>query len=397
MNHGAPRVAFFADSFHEVNGVALTCRQLDAFARRNALPLLSVHAAPQADFVSQGSVSTLSLDRGPTAVPIEHDLSFDPLFMRHRHWVESLARAFRPDIVHITGPSDVGILGMWLAHRLRLPVAASWHTNIHEFGARRLDQLISFMPPAFRDSVASITERGILSGCARFYRSADVLLAPNEELVEMLKRRTGRPAFLMQRGADTEQFHPRLRSRAGSTFILGFVGRLTPEKNVRLLADIERALLSAGETDFKFVVIGQGGDLDWLKSNLRQAEFPGVLKGAALAEAYANMDLFVFPSHTDTFGNVILEASASGVPCIVTASGGPKYLVEDGVTGYIAADDRQFMRRAVSVVKERTLQARMRTAARDFALTMSWDRVFERVYEAYSVALNLATAARSRY
>ena len=94
------------------------------------------------------------------------------------------------------------------------------------------------------------------------------------------------------------------------------------------------------------------------------------------------MDLFVFPSHTDTFGNVVLEAMASGVPAIVTGDGGPKTIVRDGLTGRIAKD-AEFARAVVGVLSDQPRHAEMRLAARAHALTMSWDAVFEGVYAGY--------------
>jgi glycosyltransferase involved in cell wall biosynthesis len=111
-----------------------------------------------------------------------------------------------------------------------------------------------------------------------------------------------------------------------------------------------------------------------------------VLKGEALSRAYANMDLFVFPSHTDTFGNVVLEALASGVPAIVTPDGGPPTIVRDGVTGRIVDDD-DFSAAVAGVLGDSVKHEEMRLAAREFALTMSWDSVFEGVYAAYETML----------
>jgi len=117
------------------------------------------------------------------------------------------------------------------------------------------------------------------------------------------------------------------------------------------------------------------------------AEFTGVLKGPALSEAYANMDLLVFPSHTDTFGNVVLEALASGVPSIVTPDGGPPTIIRDGETGRIATDE-EFASAVAGVIRNPDKHAAMRVAARTYALTMSWDAVFEGVYSAYETILN---------
>ncbi len=380
-----PRVAFFADSFHEVNGVALTSRQFDSFARRRQLPFLSAHVGAANDLQVDGSVTTLELERGPAAFPIERDMSFDPLFLRHKKRAADILRDFRPDLIHITGPSDLGILGATLAHQMDIPLVASWHTNLHEFGAKRLAKLISFMPDAPRQGATDLAERSILSMCAWFYSRARVLLAPNQELVDLLSKLTGKPTFLMQRGADTVTFNPAKRKRLDSAFTLGFVGRVTPEKSVRFLADIERALIDAELTDYRFLIVGDGDELGWLKANLRRADFPGVLTGEPLAEAYANMDLFLFPSHTDTFGNVVLEAYSSGVPVVVTSSGGPKFLVNEGVTGFVAADDAGFIAAVRRLITDPQLQRSMSLAAREYALSMSWDNVFENVYSAYRV------------
>jgi phosphatidylinositol alpha 1,6-mannosyltransferase len=107
------------------------------------------------------------------------------------------------------------------------------------------------------------------------------------------------------------------------------------------------------------------------------------LRGEKLAESYANMDIFVFPSHTDTFGNVVLEALASGVPAIVTPNGGPKYIVRDGETGFVA-EDAGFSAAIAKLANDPAQLKKMRCAAREYALGCSWDAVFGRVYEAYA-------------
>jgi phosphatidylinositol alpha 1,6-mannosyltransferase len=390
------RVAFFADSFHEVNGVALTSRQFDAFARRRGLPFLSVHAGPRTGLRIEGEHQTLDLARSRAAVPIERDMSFDPMLLRRKIEVGQTLREFRPDVIHITGPSDIGILGAWLAHRQHVPLLASWHTNLHEFAALRLDKLISFAPAGVRRIVAQFTEAQSLAICARFYSLARVLMAPNAELVDLLHRRTGKPAFLMERGADTVLFDPAKRSRPEGVFTLGYVGRITPEKSVRVLAQVERALLAAGIENYRFAVIGDGNEREWLRRNLKQAEFPGVLRGEALARAYANLDLLVFPSRTDTYGNVVVEAFASGVPAVVTSDGGPKFLVDPGITGFVAGNDADFAAQVIEIIRRPALHASMCLAARQKALSMSWNRVFENVYAAYRICcMPLANARGS--
>jgi glycosyltransferase involved in cell wall biosynthesis len=200
----------------------------------------------------------------------------------------------------------------------------------------------------------------------------------------------------MPRGVDAELFHPAKRTReaADCERIFGFVGRLSIEKNVGLLAKIQEELDRRGVTNFRFLIVGHGGDEAWLRERLPQAEFTGVLRGEALSTAYANMDLFVFPSHTDTFGNVVLEALASGVPAIVTPDGGPCTIVRDGETGRIVRDE-EFAEAIAGLLGDPARLGQMRRAARAYALTASWDSVFEGIYAAYeTIQSRVALAAR---
>jgi phosphatidylinositol alpha 1,6-mannosyltransferase len=123
-----------------------------------------------------------------------------------------------------------------------------------------------------------------------------------------------------------------------------------------------------------------------MRAELKAADFAGVLRGVELSRAYADMDVLVFPSHTDTFGNVVLEALASGVPAVVTPDGGPKYIVRDGETGFVVADDG-FAGAVAALVRDRERLRRMRVCAREYAMECSWDAVFGRVYEGYLTAL----------
>ncbi|HKC88194.1 MAG TPA: glycosyltransferase [Blastocatellia bacterium] len=387
-----PRVAFFPDSFVEVNGVAHTSRQLAAFAERRNLPLLCVYGAEGDGRVIAGSVTKLSLGRGKFGFKLDADFRYDLLFWRHANRAIEAAREFKANVVHITGPNDTGQLGAYVAHKLRLPLVISWHTNVHEYAARRLNKLLAALPKAWRDSLARTAERQSLRAAMRFYRLGRALLAPNEELRDLLARKTGRPTYLMRRGVDTSLFSPAKRLRSDSAFLIGYVGRLTPEKNVRLLAELERGLIEAGAGDFRFLVVGEGSEREWLERQMWRAEFTGVLRGEVLSRAYASLDLFAFPSQTDTFGNVVLEAQASGVPCLVSSRGGPKSIIrtgaDKGVSGLVADSPRGFLAAALSLMSQPERLNRMREAALARAREFSWDSVFEQVYQAYEDCLS---------
>jgi phosphatidylinositol alpha 1,6-mannosyltransferase len=287
----------FTDSFHEANGVATLSRHLADFARTRGLPFLVVHGGRQTGLTRDGSLETFELKRGFATFPLDKGLYCDPFLTRHKQLVVDHLRACKPDLVHITGPGDLGFLGLWVAHMLRVPLAASWHTNLHEYLSRRLDRALSLIPHKLRHRVSRAIERHRLRGLLRFYRTAHFVFAPNKQMVDLLHARTGRPAFLMAHGVDLTKYHPaQPGSRGNHSFCIGYVGRLTTEKNVRLFVDIEHKLVAAGERNYKFLIVGEGGQQSWLRKHLQSAELSGVLRGEALAAAYVRMDAFVFRS-----------------------------------------------------------------------------------------------------
>jgi len=398
-----PRVAFFTDSYLEVNGVAHTSRMLAAFARRRELPFLCVHAATAGTqthlLMNEGSLQRLELPRTKIGFKLDADLRFDLLMMRHARLALETVRQFNPDVIHITGPSDIGLLGLYVAHKLRLPIVLSWHTNIHEYAGQRLSSLLSklmpFLPDVRQISLARAAQNVSLKITMLFYKLGKVCLAPNEELGRMIERHTNHPVFMMRRGVDTNLFSPVKRARQDVLFTIGYVGRLTPEKNVRLLAKLEKGLVATGMRDFRFVIVGTGSEREWMEREMQATHFAGVLKGEALARVYANLDLFIFPSHTDTFGNVVLEAQASGVPAVVSDQGGPKFIIRDGQTGLVANGEQGFLDATLCLMSQPKLHWQMRDAARKLACQASWDHVFQQVYQAYEVCLQRAAMERA--
>lgn len=382
------RVALFTDSYSEANGVATLSREFAAFARRRQIPFFCVHSGQRTQVVRDQSLVTYELKRGPAAFPLDHDLFCDPFLSRYRNRVLAQLQAFRPDLIHITGPGDMGILGFWMAHILRIPMVASWHTNLHEYAGRRLEKTFAMLPQRWRGKLAQIAETRSLQACLWFYHYGRFTLAPNEEMVRTLEESSGRPAFLMGHGVDTERFAPRKReAEKAGPFLIGYVGRLTPEKNVRLLAGVAETLQAAGRRDFRIMMVGDGGERDWLERNVKSGAFPGVLRGGALAEAFAQMDVFVFPSQTDTFGLVVLEAMSSGVPVIVTSETGRRVEIQNGTTGFYADSVEAMTAAVIRLMDDRELQRKMSSAARVFACSRSWVGVFDDLYQTYEIGL----------
>jgi phosphatidylinositol alpha 1,6-mannosyltransferase len=385
------RVAFFPDSFLEVNGAAMTSQRLASYARDRGYPFLCVHAGRETGESIDGSLEYLALKRSPLSIALDEELAYDPLFQRHMSRVKRKIAEFRPDVIHMTGLNDVSILASVIAWQLQIPLLGSWHTNIHEFAAQRISVMLRFLPQGVRKWIASTAEKQIFRGSIYYYKMPKVVLAPNQELVDVLGKGTGRVARIMGRGVDTDKFSPARRTADDGVFRLGFVGRLRAEKNVRMLVELEKELIKQGRNGFEFLIVGEGSERPFLERHLKHGRITGFLEGEQLSEAYANMDVFVFPSETDAFGNVAQEAFASGVPAIVTDKGGPKFIVEHGKTGFVAEGLADFVKFSTLLMDDRELHSKMGQAARAAAMSRSWEAVFESVFEGYQQAYSLST------
>ena len=391
-----PRVALFADTFHETNGAANFLRRLVDHAKAKNYDFLCVRSGEETGFYKDGSVSFLDLKRGKGSIPLDGALKFDPFLWKHKKLVNQTLQNFAPNVIHITGLNDISQFGYYFAHFKKIPAAATWHTNAHEYAAQRLTSILPFCSADTKSKIGKTIEKVVFKGLMKLYFLAQMQLAPNEELVNQIGRATRRPSFLLGRGVDTEYLSPTRRARTDEKEInIGFVGRLRPEKNVRLLADIEAALRKAAVENYRFLIVGEGGERNWLENNLRNKHLTGEIFGEELARTYANMDLFVFPSQTDAFGNVVLEAMASGVPSVVMNEGGPKFLIEDGRDGFVAATAAEFIETVERLVKNPPQLKALGEAAHRSAQKHSWDCVFEKMFEYYKICMELKKNVRA--
>ncbi len=383
-----PRVALFADTFHETNGAANILRRLTSFAQENSLPFMCVRAGSETRVTTEGSLKIVELKRSRASFTLNEDLKYDPLLWRNFGLIKRELLEFKPDVLHLTGVNDISQIGFTLAHFKKFPAVASWHTNAHEYLAQRT---LCYFPWRFlkgksHTKFKQLIEKNSLRGVMKMYFLAQVQLAPNLELVENIRKMTHRPTFLLERGVDSEFFAPEKRRRTDKTFKLGFVGRLRPEKNVRFLAQINETLQKSGAQDYQFVVVGEGCEAEWLRQNIENINLTGVLHGEELARTYADLDLVVFPSKTDAFGNVALEAMASGVPSVVMPEGGPKFLINHEQNGFIAQNDQNFCEIVNQIVHKNFCLETMKKQVRETALQYSWENIFKSIYEHYRYA-----------
>ena len=191
-----PRVALCTDTYDEINGVATISQQFVAFAQRRQLPLLLVRPGPSCRSFHEGSVTFVDVSRSLLSLPLDMGIRFDLLIPRHYSWLREQLAGFGPDIIHICGPGDIGMLCAALSHYMRvpkIPLVAAWHTNVHQYARLRMAPLLRLLPTGLGKALSARIEAGSLRAAARFYQIARLILAPNAEILSQLTRLTGKP------------------------------------------------------------------------------------------------------------------------------------------------------------------------------------------------------------
>jgi len=232
-----------------------------------------------------------------------------------------------------------------------------------------------------------------------FYGSCRELYAPSESMVEILKAEgISTEIRLWSRGVDTENFHPNKRSSAwraehgvaDDELVICFVSRLVREKELDTLVDVLEGLRRRN-VPHRSVIVGDGPDRHFLETRLPNSIFTGFLVGDELARAYASSDIFLFPSETETFGNVTLEAMASGLVTVCADASGSRSLVIPEITGFLAKPkhSEEFVGYIQRLADDATLRNRMRAAARERSLGFSWDAAMAKLLGYYRALLAL--------
>ena len=368
------KVAIFTDNdFGKVNGVTTTLRAVLEHAPDDLD--LRIYTC---ESVGMESIDYLSLSAFGIGIPFYREMKvyFPPLrrFLRH-------AMADGVDLVHFTTPGPVGLAAMWVASRLGLRMIGSFHTDLAEYtrllsGSRWLGRM--------------------MQGYMRWpYGKCERVFAPSEATRDMLIRARINPARIdiWRRGVSAARFDPAKRSSAlreqwgvtSSRPALVYAGRLSREKGLGLLGPLSRHLGYAGAAH-RLVFIGDGPMRKELEAVCPGAVFTGTLSPDDVAVAMASADIFVFPSRTDTAGNVVLEAQASGLPVLVSRMGGPRENLRPGETGFACGDPVDFAGRAAALVRNRDKRKRFGDAAREYALTRPWETMLEPLYRCYAAA-----------
>jgi len=369
--------AWFTDTLEDVNGVATTIRKMTAAGAVSGKELIVVTSRGQLQ------ICDIPIKNFPPIGEFElpeyelQKLSFPPILQM----LDYIQRERFTEII-ISTPGPVGLTALLAAKMLNLQTSGIYHTDFPQY-------------------IRILTEDSFLESMAWgymhwFYGQLDTVFINSEEYRQSWIKHGLDPSKLkiFPRGLDTELFHPARRNPAffekfgacnGEVRLL-YVGRISREKDLNLLAAAYRRLRDEG-LPVQLFVVGHGPYSETFAKSLPEAFFTGYLTGSELATAYASADIFVFPSTTDTFGNVILEAQACGVPVVVSDSGGPKELVEDKANGLITKSrDLEDLTSAIrTLVTNPALRERMGKSARDSVIDRSWPSAFNKFWTATEV------------
>lgn len=365
----------------EINGVAITVARLvrglraDGHAVTVTRPWQSGdHAAPHAPATAAGADV---LTRG---IPIPRYPGLKAGLPCGRR-LRRLWREQRPDVVHVATEGPLGWSAVQAARALSIPCVSEFRTNFHAYSEH---YGIGFL-------------RGLVLGyLRRFHNRCHATMAPTDSLARSLASEGFERLHVVGRGVDTGLFNPGRRSEAlrrswgagpGDIVVLS-VGRIAPEKNLGLL-ERSAAAIAAARPDSRMVVVGDGPCRAALQGRWPSAVFVGKQRDDALAAHYASGDLLLFPSLTETYGNVTLEAMASGLGVVAFDYGAAAEAIQHGRSGWLAprGDDSAFVAAAVRAATHAGELACARTAAAAESARLGWGRVLEDLVAVYRHAI----------
>ena len=375
------RVAYFAGSMRPGHdGVTrVLYRMIDAIRERG---FESVFFSP---IIPPAGEQTVPMFEVPSVtVPLYKDYRF--AVPGQKHFEERLT-AFAPDLIHINSPCSLGYAAVKYANRHGVPVVATYHTHFPSYARYyKIRALESFSWSYMR----------------KLYNACDRVYVPSQPIMSELRRHGMFTTEYLPHGVDPTAFNPSHRSgewrRAngleGKTVLL-FAGRLVWEKDLRTFALAYRAV-TAKRDDAVFVLAGDGPIRSELEAMMPEARFLGFKSGLELSTVYASSDVFVFPSTTETFGNVTIEAMASGIPPVCAREGGAYGFVTDGVTGLLTEprDAGDLATKIEYLLDRPDRRQAMGEKALAFAREQSWERIFDRLFESYGNVV--ANGARRR-
>lgn len=376
------RLAIFTDTFlPQINGVSNTLQYYSRYLTRRGIAHMFYTPAYKDGEQGDGDYPVVRFPSVPFALYPQVRLALPAQAALQRQ-----LREFDPDLVHIVTEFGMGYSGLKAARQLHLPVVMSYHTNF--------DQYLSHYGLTF-------LEESLWQYMKWFHSFAEKNFCPSENTLRKLSFRGVENLAVWSRGIDRARFSPDFRSEAlrrelggGDALLYLYVGRISAEKGIDVYARSIRMFNERHQARARFVFTGDGPYLQTLRElNLPNAVFTGALRGRALSEVYASCDVFVFPSDNETFGNVMLEAMASGTPGICVDAGGLKDFTAHGGNAWVCAPrDADALTEAMIAMMSADLRAAIRAGALRTAGERSWDGIFDALLRQYPRVLPKARA-----
>ena len=368
------RIALLTDTFDEINGVTNTYHQLVTYCEKNDIRLDLFCPTQEKDSDEEAGTVKIHRVRQTAKIPVYSDLSFDLKLISPRIGMYFVNNRF--DIIHASSPGNMGLQALTLSYYHRLPLVGVYHTALPEYAEETALKVGKKLIPTLKRT--GFWENLTWHFIKGYYNQCDLVFSPSEHIRKVLEDRLKTEVRIFSRGIDLEQFNPRYREERTGLNVL-YVGRVSVEKG---LDDLVYAFEDIDNANIIFV--GDGPYRKELEERARRNfVFKGFLRDASLSAEYASADLFVFPSRTDTFGNVVLEAMASGLPVIVTDRMAPKELVEDGRNGFIVRDREEMREKIGLLLRDSALRKKMGETSRQLAEKRTWNAVFEKLFEDY--------------
>lgn len=369
------RIAYITETYPpDINGVAMTVAKTVDSLRSRGHELQLIRPRNTQDPAGHGPDPMQEyLVRG-APIPLYKQLK---LGLPAKRALVQLWTRRRPDLVHIATEGPLGWSALQAARKLKLPVCTDFRTNFHAYSQY---YGLGWLKGA------------ILGYMKKFHNMAQCTMVPTKETHEQLQSMGFERLSVVARGVDAERFSPEhrnhfLRAQWGaspSTLVLLSTGRLAAEKNLDLVVESYQKI-RAQEEDCRLVFVGDGPYRSALKTMCPDAVFAGFLTGHQLAEHYASADLFLFPSLTETFGNVTLEAMASGLPVVAYEHAAASDLITPEVHGALAApgDSHQFIDQALRLASSESLRQHLSTNTRLRAVEMGWASIVAKIESEY--------------
>lgn len=372
------RVALFSGNYNATkDGAAVALNRLVAFLENQGVEVL-VFSPTVARPAMEAAGTLISVPSIALPGRAEYRVALGlPRSCRKR------LEAFRPTLFHLSAPDLLGYAALRLARRWGVPAVASFHTRFDTYA---------------RYYGAAWLEKYLTAYLRHFYRHCVHVYVPSESTAaELREQNIGHDLRIWSRGVDCTLFHPGKRDLAwrrslgigDDEVVISFAARLVREKGLGTFAEAVAALRRRG-VPHRAMVMGDGPERQWMQSQMPDAIFTGFLSGEALARGYASSDVFFFPSVTETFGIVTLEAMASGVPPVCANATGSSSLITQGVTGFLAAPEggTEFVDYLTRLVTDGDLRRRMSTACAERAQAYDWDTAMRSVLSNYREVVN---------